>query len=69
MPKSKMQSRTVIKIGQSQLNMRAVLQVFSRHPKILLARGYRLNKREQNVNVFMIKVIPRCIRLIWSAEK
>ena len=69
MPKSKMQSRTVIKIGQSQLNMRAVLQVSSRHPKILLARGYRLNKREQNVNVFMIKVIPRCIRLIWSAEK
>ena len=69
MPKSKMQSRTVIKIGQSQLNMRAVLQVFSRYPKILLARGYRLNKREQNVNVFMIKVIPRCIRLIWSAEK
>ena len=49
--------------------MRAVLQVFSRHPKILLARGYRLNKREQNVNVFMMKVIPRGIRLIWSAEK
>ena len=31
------------KIGQSQLNMPAVLQVFSKHPKILQARGYRLN--------------------------
>ena len=50
------------------INMQAVLQVFLKPPKILLARGYRLNKREQNVNVFMKKVIPRSVRLIWSAE-
>ena len=56
------------KIRQSQLNMHAVLQVFPKLSKILLARGYRLNKREQNVNVFMKKVIPRSVRLIWSAE-
>ena len=49
--------------------MRVVLQVFSKPPKILLARGYRLNKREQNVNLFMKKVIPRSVRLSWSAEK
>ena len=49
--------------------MHAVLQVFPKLSKILLARGYRLNKREQNVNVFMKKVIPRSVRLIWSAEK
>ena len=49
--------------------MWAVPQVFSKPPKILLARGYRLNKREQNLNVFMKKVIPRSVRLIWSAEK
>ena len=48
--------------------MHAVLQVFPKLSKILLARGYRLNKREQNVNVFMKKVIPRSVRLIWSAE-
>ena len=48
--------------------MQAVLQVFLKPPKILPARGYRLNKREQNVNVFMKKVIPRSVRLIWSAE-
>ena len=58
-----------IKIGQSQLNMQAILQVFSKPPKILLARGYRLYKRERKVNVFMKKVIPRSIKLIWSAEK
>ena len=49
--------------------MQVVLQVFSKPPKILLARGYRLNKREQNVNLFMKKVIPRSERLIWSAVK
>ena len=49
---------------QSQLNMRVVLQVFSKPPKILLARGYGLNKREQNVNLLMKKVIPRSARLI-----
>ena len=49
--------------------MRAILQVFSKATKILLVRGYRLNKREQNVNVFMKKVIPRSVRLIWSVEK
>ena len=51
--------------------MQAVLQVFSKPP----VRSYwlevisRLNKREQNVNVFMKKVIPRNKRLIWSVEK
>ena len=51
--------------------MQAVLQVFSKPP----VRSYwlevisRLNKREQSVNVFMKKVIPRSERLIWSAEK
>ena len=49
--------------------MQVVLQVFSKPPKILLARRYRLNKREQNVNLFMKKVIPRSERLIWSAVK
>ena len=49
--------------------MWAVPKVFSKPPKILLARVYRLNKREQNLNVFMKKVIPRSVRLIWSAEK
>ena len=49
--------------------MQAILQVFSKSTKILLVRGYRLNKREQNVNVFMKKVIPRSVRLIWSVEK
>ena len=30
----------------------------------------KLNKREQNVNVsIMKKVIPRSVKLIWSAEK
>ena len=38
---------------KSQLNMQAVLQVFSKPPKILPARGYRLSKREQNVNEVM----------------
>ena len=56
MPKSKMPSR-LKNNWQSQLNMQAVLQVISETPKILLARGYRLNK------------IPRSVRLIWSAEK
>ena len=41
----------------------------SKPPKILPARGLRLNKKKQNVNVFMRKVIPRIVRLIWSAEK
>ena len=50
------------------INIQAVLQVFLKPPKILPARGYRLNKREQNINVFMKKVIPRSVRLIWSAE-
>ena len=49
--------------------MQAILQVFSKPTKILLVRGYRLNKREQNVNVFMKKVIPRSVRLIWSVKK
>ena len=49
--------------------MWSVPQVFSKPSKILLARVYRLNKREQNLNVFMKKVIPRSVRLIWSAEK
>ena len=49
--------------------MQAILQVFSKPTKILLVRGYRLNKREQNANVFMKKVIPRSVRLIWSVEK
>ena len=35
-----------MKIGQSQLNMQALLTVFSKPPKILLARSYILNKRE-----------------------
>ena len=41
----------------------------SKPPKILPAGGYRLNKREQNVNVLMKKVILRSVRLIGSAEK
>ena len=49
--------------------MWSVPQAFSKPPKILLARVYRLNKRQQNLNVFMKKVIPRSVRLIWSAEK
>ena len=36
--------------------MQAVLQVFSKPPKILPARGLRLNKKVQNLNVFMKKV-------------
>ena len=44
-----------MKIGQTWLNVQAVLQVFSKPPKILPARGLRLNKKEQNVNVFMRK--------------
>ena len=59
----------MIKIGQSQLNMQAVLQVFFESPRILPARGLRLNKKKQNKNIFMKKVIPRSVRLIWSAEK
>ena len=47
---------TVIKIGKSQPSMQAVLQVFSKPPKILPARGLRLNKKVQNLNVFMKKV-------------
>ena len=46
--------------------MQAILQVFLKPTKILLVRGYRLNKREQNVNVFMKKVIPRSVRLKWE---
>ena len=62
-----------IKIGQSQLNMQAILQYF-----LSLLRSYQLEvidlyirqyKREKNINVFMKKVIPRSVRLIWSAEK
>ena len=34
-------------IGQTWLNMQAVLQVFSKPPKILPARGLRLNKKEK----------------------
>ena len=41
----------------------------SKPPKILPAGGYRLNKREQNVNVLMKKVILRSVRLIGSTEK
>ena len=50
--KVKCKANCRIKIGQSQLNMQAILQVFSKPLKILLARGYRLYKREKNVNVF-----------------
>ena len=49
--------------------MWSVPQVFSTPSKILLARVYRLNKREQNLNVFTKKVILRSVKLIWSAEK
>ena len=38
---------------QSRLNLQAVFQVFSKLPKILPARGLRLNRKEQNVNVLM----------------
>ena len=41
----------------------------SEPPKILPARGSRLNKKKQNVNIFMKKVIARSLRLIWKAEK
>ena len=41
----------------------------SKPPKMPPARGLRLNKKKQDVNVFMRKVIPRIVRLIWSAEK
>ena len=68
MPKSKMQSRLKT-IGQSSLNMQAVLQIFSESPKIQAARGFGINNKEQNVYVFMKKVIPRSLRLICSAEK
>ena len=33
--------------------MQAVLQVFSKPPKIPPARGLKLNKKVQNVNVLM----------------
>ena len=68
MPKSKMQSRLKT-IGQSSLNMQSVLQIFSKSPKIQAARGFGINNKEQNVYVFMKKVIPRSVRLICSAEK
>ena len=42
---------------------------FPKPPKIQPARGLRLNKKKQNLNVFIRKVIPRIVRLIWSAEK
>ena len=57
------------KIGKSGLNMQAVLQIFSKPPEILPARGLRLDKKKQTVNVFMQKVIPRSVSLIWSSEK
>ena len=60
--KVKCKANCGIKIGQSQLNMQATLQVFSKPPKILLARGYRLYKREKNVNVFMKKVECRKVK-------
>ena len=60
--KVKCKANCRIKIGQSQLNMQAILQVFSKPPKILLARGYRLYKREKNVNVFMKKVECRKVK-------
>ena len=43
--------------------------VFPKRPRILPARGVRLNRKEQNVNVFMKNVIQRNVRPIWSAEK
>ena len=46
-----------------------ILQVFCKPPKILPARVLWLNKKKQNINVFVEKVIPRSVRLIWSAEK
>ena len=67
--KVKCKANCRIKIEQSQLNMQAILQVFCKPPKILLARGYRLYKREKKINVFIKKMIPRSVRLIWNAEK
>ena len=49
--------------------MQVVLQVFSKPPKIPPARSLRPDKKKQNVNVFMKKVIPRSVSLIWSSEK
>ena len=49
--------------------MQAVLQIFSKSPMIQAARGFGINNKEQNVYVFMKKVIPRSLRLICSAEK
>ena len=50
--------------------MQVVLQVFSKPPEILPARSLRIDRLEkQNVNVFMKKVIPRSVSLIWSSEK
>ena len=69
MPKTKIQSRLLKKIGKSGLNMQVVLQVFSKPPKILPARSLRPGKKKQNVNVFMKKVIPRSVSLIWSSKK
>ena len=66
--KEKMQIR-LIKIGKSWLNIQGVHWVFSKPSKILPTRGLGLNKKEQNVNVFMRKVVPRSARLIWSPEK
>ena len=48
--------------------MQAVRRVFPKPPKILQGRGLRLNKKEQDVNVFMKRVIPSSVRLIWSKE-
>ena len=42
MPKKLNAKQTVIKIGKSQPSMQAVLQVFSKPPKILPARGTKL---------------------------
>ena len=67
--KSKIQSRLLKKIGKSGLKMQVVLQVFSNPPEILPARSLRLDNKKQNVNVFMKKVIPRSVSLIWSSKK
>ena len=49
--------------------MQAALQVFSKRPEILPARGLRNNKKRTKCKFIHEKVIPRSARLIWSAEK
>ena len=57
------------KIWAKSIKYASCTSSISEPPKILPARGSRLNKKKQNINIFMKKVIPRNVILIWSEEK